>query len=181
MKNASQDPVDSHPASLWRYIGAVCYDSMLLFACLFFAVLFLFLILHFSGIISLEQIAKSEFSPVVTTYVLLVSFAYFAWQWHRGGQTLGMKTWRIKLESSLGSKLLFWQLFVRFCAIMLSLFLLGLAVKWVWFQPQPVLASMTWLLLASGFATAFADSQGRIWHDYVSATRLVYVPPQPKK
>ena len=33
----------------------------------------------------------------------LLVFAYFGWSWTRSGQTLGMRAWRIRLESAAGA------------------------------------------------------------------------------
>jgi uncharacterized RDD family membrane protein YckC len=56
--------------------------------------------------------------------------AYFIWFWTRGGQTLAMKTWHLRLQSARGGPVSLRQALARF---MLS---------WLWFMP-PWLAA--WL------------------------------------
>ena len=82
-----------------------------------------------------------------------VTGAYATLSWRRGGQTLGMRPWRLKLESSDGAPLRRAQLWLRFAVGTLSLLLGGLGFWWAW-----------------------VDRQRLTWHDRASGTRLVRMP-----
>jgi uncharacterized RDD family membrane protein YckC len=82
-------------------------------------------------------------------FILAIFGAYFVGFWSRGGQTLAMKTWRIRLERADGSPV------------------------------EPARALRRYLLaLASvaaggmGFFWAFFDRDGLFLHDRLSGTRL---------
>lgn len=68
---------------LWRRFLAVFYDTILLFAVLFFATAML---LPFSG-----GEAIHSGNPFYSFYLLVCGYLYFAWQWAHSGQTLGMR------------------------------------------------------------------------------------------
>ena len=72
-----------------RSAGAMFYDTLLLFS-VWFAVTAL-VVWARGG----ESIAPGD--PVLTALLAACAYLYFAGQWARSGQTLGMKTWRIKL------------------------------------------------------------------------------------
>jgi len=91
---------------------------------------------------------------LMQAYVLLVVGAYFVWFWTHGGQTLAMKTWRIRLESVEGGPV------TRPSAIRRYLFaLVGLAA------------------LGLGFLWAFLDRDRQFLHDRLARTRLAVAGP----
>ena len=83
---------------------------------------------------------------------MLVTGLYATLSWRRGGQTLGMRPWRLKLVASSGNP--GWTaLWLRYAVGLLSLLACGLGFWWAWL-----------------------DRDGRTWHDRASGTRLVRVP-----
>jgi uncharacterized RDD family membrane protein YckC len=88
-------------------------------------------------------------------YILGVLFAYFSAFWLRSGQTLAMKTWRIRLVNPDGAPLTLKQAALRF-----------------------VLALLGLLLAGAGFWWALFDRDRQFLHDRVVGTRLVRVPPK---
>lgn len=77
--------------SFWRYLMAVNYDLLLLLAWLFIATL---------PIIALNDgEAIGDSNPFFIAYLWLASFVFYGWFWTHGGQTLGMRAWRIRLVS----------------------------------------------------------------------------------
>jgi uncharacterized RDD family membrane protein YckC len=86
-------------------------------------------------------------------YILGVLFAYFSVFWLRSGQTLAMKTWRIRLVQRNGDTLTFRQAVLRF-----GLALLGL------------------LLAGAGFWWALFDRDRQFLHDRIVGTRLIRLP-----
>ncbi|MBK6980464.1 MAG: RDD family protein [Betaproteobacteria bacterium] len=86
---------------------------------------------------------------LLQAYVLLVVGTYFVGFWTRGGQTLAMKTWRIRVESSDGGP-------VR-TARAVRRYLLALAGT---------------AALGIGFLWALLDRDGLFLHDRLGGTRL---------
>ena len=135
------------PAGLLKRLMAIIYDGFLLLAILFMAQIIPFAI---TG----DAITR-ENSPLVLyllnqVYLLVVSYLFFGWFWVHGGQTLGMKTWRIQLKTSTGGSIN-WQIAaIRF---------LGAIISWSFF--------------ALGFVWSLVDKKNRCWHDIMSATVLI--------
>jgi uncharacterized RDD family membrane protein YckC len=89
-------------------------------------------------------------SPIFQTYLLVVAWAYLAICWRSGGQTLGMKAWRIRLTSE--RQPVPWSAtMVRFTVALASLLCFGLGLAWSLFHPRRAtwhdLASNTYLVV----------------------------------
>jgi len=63
-------------------------------------------------------------------WLLVVLAAYFAYCWRRGGQTLAMKTWRIRVARQDGSALSPREALARFALAVCSLSLFGAGFWW---------------------------------------------------
>lgn len=125
-------------------MGAVLYDGLLLLAVLFFATA-----------IVLPLNAGQAFSAgqyLYLLYLFLISFLFYAWFWTHGGQTLGMRAWKIKLCNTDGGAISWSQAVRRFMAALLS-----------------------WACLGLGFFWCLLDKERLCWHDKLSATRLLLV------
>jgi uncharacterized RDD family membrane protein YckC len=145
MENPSSPNVrEVQPAGLFRRFAALLYDGLLLFASLFFATL---PILAFTGG---QAIAPKNL--LFSAYLLSVAFLFFAWFWTHGGQTLGMRAWRVRVQCPNGSPISLAQAAVRF-----------------------TVAIVSWVALGVGFWWSWLDRERRTWHDIVSATVLVLV------
>lgn len=66
--------------------------------------------------------------------LLGVSGLYFALSWHRGGQTIGMRAWRLRLHSLSGPGIRLPTALLRFVLASLSLALAGAGFWWAWFD-----------------------------------------------
>ena len=87
-------------------------------------------------------------------WVLLVVGAYFVWFWTRSGQTLPMKTWRIRLvRAADGGPVGSWQGAHRF-----------------------LIAALGTLAAGLGFWWAFLDRDRQFLHDRLAGTALVDAP-----
>lgn len=82
-----------------------------------------------------------------------VSGLYATASWKRGGQTLGMRPWRLRLQTPDGRAPTRAMLWKRYAIGTLSLLCGGLGFWWALF-----------------------DKQKLAWHDRFSGTRLVHVP-----
>ena len=88
--------------------------------------------------------------PGFALYLGLVWFAYFGWCWHRGGMTLGMRAWRVRIVTVEGRLPGWGRCLARFLASLLSA-----------------------ALLAAGFLYALFNEERCCWHDRVTGTRLL--------
>jgi uncharacterized RDD family membrane protein YckC len=81
---------------------------------------------------------------------LVSPWVFFSWFWTHGGQTLGMRAWRIRVVNAEGQPIDWKRATLRYLAAALSWTAAGLGFLWVWF-----------------------DGQGSSWHDRLSGTYLV--------
>lgn len=88
--------------------------------------------------------------PFFQVYLATLAGAYFVFQWCHGGQTLPMKTWRLRLVSADGGAITARQAIQRYC-----------------------LALFGTLALGAGFAWALVDRDRQFLHDRLAGTRIV--------
>jgi uncharacterized RDD family membrane protein YckC len=96
------------------------YEALLLFAVAFFAG---WLFFFASGG---RDATSGWLRHALQLFVLVVFAAYFLWCWLRGGQTLAMKAWRVRLVNVTPGKAL-----LRF---VLALALFPLSIVWALFD-----------------------------------------------
>lgn len=91
----------------------------------------------------------SASNPLFQLYLMAIAWLYFAISW-RGGQTLGMKAWRIRIRGQQ-QPLTWLATLVRFVVALASIGCLGLGFAWSLLHPQRKtwhdLASGTWLVV----------------------------------
>ena len=114
-------------ARLWRQLAAMVYDSLLVIA-LWFAVGALALLLS-GGQLSAPN-RPAWLLALFQCTLLLTTWLFFAWFWTHGGQTLGMRAWRLKLVGQNGDTVRWKQTIVRFFAACISAAALGLGFFW---------------------------------------------------
>jgi uncharacterized RDD family membrane protein YckC len=132
------------PASLWRRLAALCYDLLLLAAlavCFTLAVLALRL-----------GTAVPPGSWWFAFSLLAIAMVFFSWFWVNGGQTLGMRAWRIRVVRVNGRGLKWPRAAARFAAALVAALPAGLGLWWSVF-----------------------DSRKRGWHDCWTDTRVIRV------
>lgn len=133
-----------YPASLLRRIAAASYDLLLVIALWFVAV---FALLPFTG-----GHAVDGSSIWFRLYLFVVAYLFFSWFWTRGGQTVGMRAWRLRLRNADGGQVNWLQALVRY------------VVAWVaWLS----VIGMLWCLI---------DERKRSWQDIASHTHIVVYP-----
>ena len=77
--------------SLRRRLASMLYEAILLFAVAFLGT---WLFQFAAGTLRLDEGWRRH---ALQAFLVGVFAAYFLWSWLRGGQTLAMKTWRIRL------------------------------------------------------------------------------------
>ena len=87
--------MSAEPASLWRRLGAVLYDGLLVLAVL------MLVTIPFVAIRGGEPVAAGDnFGYRLSLFVVM--YAFFAGYWTRSGQTLGMQSWGLRVEGPDG-------------------------------------------------------------------------------
>ena len=114
------------PASLIKQLAAMFYDSLLIFAVLFFATAIALIF---------NQGEAIESNPMFSLYLLFLLFTFYAWFWHKSGQTLGMRVWKIRIVSEFGGNPSWGFCYLRLCFALLSLLCFGLGYFWRLFKP----------------------------------------------
>jgi uncharacterized RDD family membrane protein YckC len=138
-------PPGAPSASLARRALALAYEA-LLFAALLLAVGLPFVLMTHTA----DAIVAR---PLFQLYLIAVAGVYFVWQWRRGGQTLAMKTWRLRVVTRAGTPLNLRQAVSRF-----------------------VFALAGCALAGAGFLWALVDREGLFLHDRLAGTRIIFVP-----
>lgn len=123
-------------ASLFRRLMAMLYDALLLLGISFAYGLIVVLLLRLAGADTLQ--ATSGTVGIVIIMGLWFSCAsFYVWCWHRTGQTLGMKSWRLQLQNLSSHQLpTVKQCWLRCIVAPLSMAIIGLGYLWCLFDPQ---------------------------------------------
>jgi uncharacterized RDD family membrane protein YckC len=128
--------------SILRRLGSALYDSLLLIALVFIAT--------WSFIAFFGDSTQGWRRHLLQGWIVIVAGAYLVWFWTRGGQTLPMKTWGIRVVRADGAALGTARAIHRYVLALLGLAALGL-----------------------GFAWAFLDPERQFLHDRLAGTALV--------
>ena len=111
---------------LARRLASALYDLLLLTA--------LVLVVTFPFLAVVGDSTHGWKRNLLQVYVLAVAGAYFVGFWTRGGQTLAMKTWHIRLVRADGGLLTRARAVHRYLLSLLSFFALGLGFLWALFD-----------------------------------------------
>ena len=159
-------PVSQHvPAPLARRLASLVYELLIV------AAIVLAASLPFAGATTsrLEGLVRHLFQA----YLFLVVGLYFVWCWRRGGQTLAMKAWRLRLLDRDGAPVSTPQAVLRYVFAALGLGTAILAGIVLWREPR---AAGAWLALAPGAITilwSLLDRDRQFLHDRLAGTRIV--------
>ncbi|GAB2729978.1 RDD family protein [Halomonas garicola] len=146
------------PATLPRRLAAMLYDGFLVLAIWLLVTVAHTAFMRFVLGRSAESIGTGSLA-VATLRLLLVcsTAAFFAYCWRRGGMTLGMQAWRLRVQDAQGAPISLAQSLIRCMAAWVSLAALGLGYWWVLFDPQ----KRSWPDIASGTQTVVLPKKGQ--------------------
>ncbi|HLO63763.1 MAG TPA: RDD family protein [Azonexus sp.] len=127
---------------LRRRLASMLYEGLVVFSILLIGFL-------------LPQIVLSGFGWIVGAkalwlHVFLLLMAYFVWCWLNGGQTLPMKTWKLRLVDEKNGPLRPLQAVLRYCVAWPSILFFGIGVLW-----------------------ALVDRDQQFLHDRIAGTKVV--------
>ncbi|MEZ5561933.1 MAG: RDD family protein [Gammaproteobacteria bacterium] len=132
-------------AGVWRRLAAGFYDLLLL-AAVWMLVTLIVIVLR-GG----EAISPGALPFQVLLFV--VGAAFYISSWLRGGQTLGMRAWRIRLEKDSGAAVDLRTGLLRLATGLLTIASGGVGLLWLW-----------------------VDRDGLTWHDRLAGTRVIVLP-----
>ena len=140
-------------AGLFRRLFAICYDCFLLIAILFIV----------SGIATALNDGRAvepgdTLYPIFVVLVFGLSYLYFSWFWTHGGQTLGMRSWKLQLRNLREGPITWLQVLLRIMTALPAGLLFGLGYLWM-----------------------LVDRQKLTWHDRYSETCVVQLEENPHK
>jgi len=127
---------------LWRRLGCIIYDLLALIA-IWWAASLPFAALDLS-------VPGSPERWLYQVYLSIVGLAYFVLSWRARGATVGMRAWRVRIETSDGRR-----------------------IGWSAAVVRALGAVLSWACLGLGFLWSLFSSTRLCWHDRWSATRLV--------
>ncbi|MEW8026153.1 MAG: RDD family protein [Candidatus Thiodiazotropha sp.] len=142
--NSLPTPTEGPSPGLIRRLAAILYDGLLLIALLFVA----------TAMITLPFGNPSGAMLLIFQFFIfgIIPLLFFIGFWIRGGQTLGMRAWRLKLIRMDGGEVGWSDALKRHFAALLSVMVFGLGFIWILVDPQKL-----------------------AWHDRLSKTRLIIV------
>lgn len=103
--------------------------------------------------------------------------AYFVYCWSRSGQTLAMRSWRLKLVDHDGGPVSAGRALLRYL-LAWHLFLPGIMFVALFQAHSAVDGAAFALGLAAMLALVYIDPQRQLLHDRVLGTRVVVTPPE---
>ena len=163
------------PATPWRRLAAAVYDGLLLLG-IWLAVLLI------------DVIARGFFDaprnlPLLRVYLFTVGLLFFGWFWTHGGQTLGMRAWRLVVSRDDGRALSWPVAALRYTA-MLACWAIALLPLFARLPPLGTSASGFWLVLGAGGLSVSAliamvvDQRRRLPPDWLSGCVVTQQPPK---
>jgi len=167
MSDAGEATAGMAPAApgLWRRMACFLYEGVLLFGVLMIAGYL------FSSLTQQRNAMLGRHA--LQAFLFVVLGIYFIWFWSRGGQTVAMKAWHIRLVDTAGAPVTQPRALARYL------------LSWLWFLPALATVwaadiheagAITTIVLAGvlGYALlARLHPQHQFWHDVVCGTRLV--------
>lgn len=133
-------------AGLRRRLASMLYEALLLLGVLALTFMVPLLILGIG----------TEHTPsggILWIYIFGVLGVYFLWYWRRGGQTLAMQTWKLRIVDISGNPVSLGQGWLRYALAWPSVLFLGVGLFW-----------------------ALIDRDRQFLHDRLAGTRIVLLP-----
>lgn len=140
------------PVGIFRRSAAIIYDLFLLIAIILVAVsVFTIVVELIAGQSSSGELLETPWIKITyQLYLLLVAALFYLWFWTHGGQTLGLKVWKLKVVDSELSGL--------------DLKTAGRRLFWT---------IVTCIPFGVGYLWAFFNKERMTLYDRLSGTRLV--------
>jgi uncharacterized RDD family membrane protein YckC len=145
-------PEKPDPAPPWRRFAAALYDVFPLIA--LWMLVAALVLLAFGGRVDVAH-PTVAYRRTLQLALLAVTAAYFVVSWTRGGQTIGMRAWRLRVVASDGMPLPWPRALLRFAVAVPAFAACAIGVLW-----------------------CFVDRDRRGWHDLAARSLVVPAPPR---
>lgn len=170
------------PAPLWRRLIASIYDGLLLVGLWMVTLLLVCLPLN-------SALELKPGNAMNRALLLVVALGFFTWFWTRGGQTLGMRAWRLQVRRSEGTLLRIPVAVVRGTALLIywglvltpaAATLIHRAASLESLLPHVQTASIgAALAVLLSIVAARLDGRRRLPHDWIAGSEVVQLPDNP--
>jgi len=132
---------------IWKHFAAFLYDI--------FPLLGVFLVTSLVVLVIRGGIPVERYSPWFSALLIIEFSAYYIYSWKVGGQTLGMRAWKMKIFPKTSHQItITWnQATLRFIVGIVSTVFLGLGVFWKLFSKNKA----SWMDLVSHSETKTLD------------------------
>ncbi|WP_240655693.1 RDD family protein [Paraburkholderia phosphatilytica] len=169
MDSTTLPPVEPATPSVRRRLATMLYEGVILFGIVFIAG-YLFSTLT-------QQRNGLTHHNLLAAWIGLVLAVYFVWCWTHGGQTLPMKTWRLRVVAANGEPLSVPRAIARYL------------LAWLWFLPplalhpllgisvpQTLIVAAVWIVIWAASGRIGASRQ--FLHDRLAGTKIVAISPR---
>ena len=161
------------PASLWRRLAAMVYDSLLIFSIL--------VIVGLTTLPFTNGLGISRDNIFIRLYIFSALFVFLGWFWTHGGQTLGMRAWKLKLVQVDGHPVS-WPLALFYYLVSLPMwgFLIFVIAVNAGIIPAPALLANAphWLLYGLAFSWFVIDHLPNNWRERISKLKMILITPR---
>jgi uncharacterized RDD family membrane protein YckC len=173
MSTSAADPSSVLPAGPFRRFAALVYDLMLLVSVLFLGTVVL---LPFSGGEAITPQDSGAWEYLYRAWIAVLALGFFGVSWTRRGQTLGMMSWKIRVERVDGMRL-GWADSFRRLVIGGALVITTVTGLWLLRSQGSIYASIAGCVLlvpvAVNYAWMWRDTARRSLQDQLSGCRVV--------
>jgi len=122
-------------------------------------------------------------NPFMTTYIFFVWYGFYAWFWTHGGQTLGMRSWKIKITTDNAQQITLWHTLLRFISGLPAWALIGIGGYLMMADnpnlQHPILKALvnipTGIVFAVGCILLLSGHLKNSWRDKFSSTNVVQI------
>jgi uncharacterized RDD family membrane protein YckC len=179
--------MESIYASHLRRLGALFYDLLIV---VFVLVIFISGIINFAllgnvneaegqwrGLLIHMGLSNQTLRDLIGIIVTLATiYAYFAWTWTKYGQTIGLRTWKLKIQNLDGGLISLKQASIRFATAVPAWLLLMYGVLAQFEMSKEILR---WDIAHPGYITIVGllwlmwDSRPHSWRDRLSQSQVI--------
>ena len=177
-QSITENAAPAGPGLLRRWASGL-YDALIVLA---LCILATFLVMPFTHSRALDTIyAHSDgLKAAYQVGLLILGYAFFGGFWTHGGQTIGMRTWKLRVVRRDGARLDWYRALLRYLGMLIPwlLLLLGIELLMTGRQSTQALAWQVAGVLAllaalAAFLWPAFDRRRFAWQDRLSGTHLV--------
>ena len=159
-------PAITLPAPIWRRLAALAYDGLLYLALLMAGLVLVTPVVAY--FVAVDARTPLHNFAVLQLYGYVIGALFFGWSWTRGGQTLGMRVWRLQVRRTDGAALRWPIALLRFTAGMA----LCVVALWLGKHFGPVAYGAALL----GYVPCLLSARGQAFNDLAAGTEVVVLP-----